>query len=98
MGEIDLGHTGNGTVAQSGGTVNSSFMLIGDATNSMAGSVAANGFGALGADRSLSEKDADHDFRWVACAGGAGEVAVHLDHADPPGGRCERAASITAAN
>jgi hypothetical protein len=60
------------------------------------GSVAANGFGALSADHSLSEKDADHDFRWVACAGGAGDVAVHLDHADPPGGHCDRAAAITA--
>ncbi len=52
------------------------------------GSVAPNGASALVPDRSLSEKDADHDFRWVACGGGAGEVAVHLDKAEPPTGRC----------
>ena len=54
------------------------------------GSVAPNGASALVPDRSLSEKDADHDFRWVACGGGAGEVVVHLDKAEPPTGRCER--------
>ena len=32
----------------------------------------------------------DHDFRWVACGGGAGEVVVHLDRIDPPEGRCVR--------
>ena len=37
-------------------------------TTSVAGSVAANGFGALMADTSLKEKDAAHNFRWVACA------------------------------
>ena len=64
--------------------------------NSVSGSVAANGFGALSADKSLSEKDTDHDFRWVACDGGAGEVAAHLTKADPAGGRCDRA--VTASN
>jgi len=54
------------------------------------GSVAANGFAALFSDRSLKEIDADHDFRWVACEGGAGEVIAHLDSADPPSGRCVR--------
>lgn len=54
------------------------------------GSVAPNGSSALVLDRSLTEKDADHDFRWVACTGGAGEVVVHLDQADPPSGRCVR--------
>ncbi len=54
------------------------------------GSVAANGFAALFADQSLKEADADHDFRWIACEGGAGEVIAHLDNADPPSGRCER--------
>jgi hypothetical protein len=58
------------------------------------GSVAANGFGALSADRSFSEANATHDFRWVACDGGAGEVIAHLDHADPPSGHCERSAPI----
>ena len=56
----------------------------------VSGSVAANGFGALIADQSLHEVSADHDFRWVACGGGAGEVAVHLDRSDPPVGRCIR--------
>ena len=59
------------------------------------GSVAANGFGALSADNSLSEKDADHDFRWIACAGGAGEVAARLAQIDPPAGHCDR--TVTAA-
>jgi len=54
------------------------------------GSVSPNGSSALVLDRSLSEKDADHDFRWVACGGGAGEVVVHLDKAEPPTGRCVR--------
>ncbi len=55
------------------------------------GSVAAKGFGALMADRSLSESGVDHSFRWIACAGGAGEVVAHLEKADPPSGRCDRA-------
>jgi hypothetical protein len=62
-----------------------------DVTTSVSGSVAANSFGALMADASLKEKDAAHNFRWVACAGGAGEVVAHLDHSAPPAGRCERA-------
>ena len=56
----------------------------------VSGSVAANGVGNLIADQSLKEVDADHDFRWVACSGGAGEVVVHLDRTDPPVGRCVR--------
>ena len=62
----------------------------GAVTTSVAGSVAANGFGALMADSSLKEQDGAHNFRWVACAGGAGEVVAHLDHSNPPSGRCER--------
>jgi hypothetical protein len=58
---------------------------------SVAGSVAANSFGALVSDRSLAEKNTDHEFRWMACDGGAGEVVPHLDKIDPPSGRCERA-------
>ena len=56
----------------------------------VAGSVAANGFGALVADESLKETDAKHDFRWVACQGGAGEVIPRLDQIEPPSGRCVR--------
>ncbi|HXJ00573.1 MAG TPA: hypothetical protein VNH44_05075 [Micropepsaceae bacterium] len=56
----------------------------------IAGSVAGNGFGALVADESLKETDAAHDFRWVACQGGAGEVIPRLDQTDPPSGRCVR--------
>jgi len=57
----------------------------------VSGSVAANGFSALVADKSLTEKNEDHEFRWMACDGGAGEVVPHLDKFDPPAGRCERA-------
>jgi len=62
-----------------------------DVTTALTGSVAANGFGALSADNSIKEKDASHSFRWIACGGAAGEVVAHLDHAEPPSGRCERA-------
>jgi hypothetical protein len=60
-------------------------------TTSATGSVAAKGFGALMTDTSLADKDAAHNFRWLACGGGAGEVVAHLDHYEPPAGRCERA-------
>ena len=59
-------------------------------TVSAVGSVAAKGFGALMADTSLQEKDAAHNFRWIACGGGTGEVVAHLDRFEPPAGRCER--------
>jgi hypothetical protein len=54
----------------------------------LTGSVAANGFGLLAADESLKENNAVHDFRWVACQGGAGEVIPRLDQTNPPSGRC----------
>jgi hypothetical protein len=54
------------------------------------GSVAANGFGALTSDTSLKDKDGSYKFRWVSCAGGAGDVVAHLDRSNPPSGRCER--------
>jgi hypothetical protein len=60
----------------------------------VAGSVAAGSFGALVADKSFSEADAEHDFRWLGCDGGAGEVVAHLDHPDPPSGRCVRAGDL----
>jgi len=62
----------------------------------VAGSVAANGFGALSADSSLKESDAHHRFRWIACGGGAGEVVAHLDRFEPPAGRCERTRTASA--
>jgi hypothetical protein len=65
-------------------------------TTSATGSVAAHGFGALMTDNSLSDKDASHNFRWIACGGGTGEVAAHLDHFEPPAGRCERAQTASA--
>jgi hypothetical protein len=64
--------------------------LAGCSNGGISGSVAPNGSSALIADKSLSETNADHDFRWVACGGGAGEVVVHLDRSDPPAGRCVR--------
>jgi hypothetical protein len=54
----------------------------------IAGSVAAKGFGDLVADKSFQENGNEHDFRWVGCRGGAGEVVPHLDKTDPPAGRC----------
>jgi hypothetical protein len=68
--------------------------LTGCDAGGVAGSVAANSFGALLADKSFGGKDADHDFRWLACDGGAGEVVAHLDRSDPPAGRCVRAGDI----
>jgi hypothetical protein len=56
----------------------------------LSGSVAANGFGSLVADEGLKQNDAIHDFRWVACQGGAGEVIPRLDQTNPPAGRCVR--------
>ena len=68
--------------------------LTGCGGGGVAGSVAANSFGALLADTSLKQSDADFDFRWLACKGGAGEVVAHLDKADLPAGRCERATEL----
>jgi hypothetical protein len=65
---------------------------------SVSGSVAANGFSPLVNDRSLSEQSVDHEFRWMACQGGAGEVVPHLDTVKPPGGRCVRAVPSAGAN
>jgi hypothetical protein len=56
----------------------------------LSGSVAGNGFGSLVADEGLKGSDAVHDFRWVACQGGAGEVIPRLDQTNPPSGRCVR--------
>lgn len=56
----------------------------------VSGSVTANGFSALVSDGSLAEKGVKHQFRWMACDGGAGEVVPHLDSVDPPVGRCQR--------
>jgi hypothetical protein len=64
--------------------------LAGCRDGGVSGSVAPNGFGALVADKSIRETGGDHDFRWIACSGGAGEVVPHLDRADPPVGRCVR--------
>jgi hypothetical protein len=60
------------------------------AGGSVPGSVPANGFGALFADNRLFGRGVEHDFRWVGCRGGAGEVAAHLDEAEPASGRCVR--------
>ena len=57
----------------------------------ISGSAAPDSFSALVADASLKESNVDHQFRWVACGGGAGEVIPKLDGVDPPVGRCLRA-------
>lgn len=64
-------------------------------TTSVVGSVAAKGFGALTSDTSLKDKDGSYKFRWVSCAGRAGEVVARLDRSDPPAGRCERPRSAS---
>jgi hypothetical protein len=55
---------------------------------SKAGAITANGFTAVLQDTGIKSAEADHDFRWVACSGNTNDVVVHLDHADPPAGRC----------
>ncbi|MGD0189640.1 MAG: hypothetical protein ABSD74_02745 [Rhizomicrobium sp.] len=57
----------------------------------ISGSAAPSSFSALVADASMRENNVDHQFRWVACSGGAGEVIPRLDGVDPPIGRCLRA-------
>jgi hypothetical protein len=56
------------------------------------GSASAGGFSALFADTSLSSGPTEHDFRWVACRGGAGEVVARLDVPEPASGRCVKPA------
>jgi len=79
-----------------GYTVQFAYCLMGGSAlasckdGAVVGSVAGNGFGALVTDESLKETDVAHDFRWVACQGGAGEVIPHLDETNPPSGRCVR--------
>ncbi|HEY4116009.1 MAG TPA: hypothetical protein VGM17_18275, partial [Rhizomicrobium sp.] len=51
------------------------------------GGVSANSFDALFADSNLR---AEHDLRWIACGGSAGEVVPRLVKTDPPAGRCVR--------
>jgi hypothetical protein len=64
--------------------------LISCSHSSVPGSVTANSFSPLVSDNSLKEQGTKHDFRWMACDGGAGEVVAHLDSVDPPVGRCDR--------
>ena len=54
------------------------------------GNVVANGFAVLLPSSNIKSTDADHDFRWVACSGGASDVVAHLDQIEPPAGRCVR--------
>ena len=79
-------------------TVQFVYCLKGDAEplaackeGSISGSAAPGSFSALVADGGMKETNADHQFRWVACSGGAGEVVPKLDGVDPPVGRCLRA-------
>jgi hypothetical protein len=52
------------------------------------GGVTANGFGTLFAER--DPKDPEHEFRWIACDGGRGDVVPKLVRTDPPAGQCVR--------
>jgi hypothetical protein len=72
--------------------LNSSDRLAGCNLGSIAGSVGGNAFSALVADSSIKDTQSVRAFRWVACIGGAGEVVPRLVQADPPLGRCMRAA------
>jgi hypothetical protein len=56
-------------------------------SGAVAGGVSANSFDALFADSNLK---AEHDLRWIACGGNAGEVVPRLVKTDPPAGRCVR--------
>ena len=64
-----------------------------DGTGAATGSVSASGFSTLFADTSLSGGRTEHDFRWVACRGGAGEVVPRLDTPEPATGRCLKPAT-----
>jgi hypothetical protein len=57
------------------------------------GTIAANGFAAVLQDAGIKSAEADHDFRWVACSGNTNDVVAHLDHANPPAGRCIKASA-----
>jgi hypothetical protein len=57
----------------------------------ISGSAAPDSFSALVTDGSMKEQNVNHQFRWLACSGGAGEVIPKLDGIDPPTGRCLRA-------
>lgn len=50
------------------------------------GDVEASGFVPVLAKNEIVT--AEEEFRWVACAGGADQVAARLDRPDPPAGRC----------
>jgi len=50
------------------------------------GDVKANGFALVLDNNEIIT--AQEEFRWVACAGTASQVAAHLDRPDPPAGRC----------
>jgi hypothetical protein len=67
-----------------------------DGLASVSGSVSSNGFGPLFADASPGERDVEHQFRWVGCRGGAGEVIARLDQSEPASGRCVRNARTLA--
>lgn len=69
--------------------------LAGCKDGSITGSAPPASFSALVADASMHEKNIDHQFRWIACNGGAGEVVPKLDGVDPPVGRCLKARSAS---
>ncbi|HWA92478.1 MAG TPA: hypothetical protein VG889_20755 [Rhizomicrobium sp.] len=53
-------------------------------TGTRIGAVAPHGFTGTFEDTAAAE----HDMRWIACSGSAGDVVPRLDRADPPAGAC----------
>jgi hypothetical protein len=60
-----------------------------------AGNVGGTAFLALLRDTNIRSEDAEHNFHWVGCSGGAGDVTAYLDRAEPAAGRCVLKASPT---
>jgi hypothetical protein len=63
-----------------------------------AGNVGAASFLALLRDTNIRSEDAEHNFHWVGCSGGASDVTAYLDRAEPASGRCVLKSSQTLTN
>jgi hypothetical protein len=56
------------------------------AQGATAGAVSANAFNPLFTETSLNQ--AEHEFRWIACAGANDDIVPRLVRSDPPAGQC----------